>query len=159
MGKDRFSNPIIIYTDGSCDPNPGPGGWAALIINDGAERMVSGSAAKSTNNRMELQAAIEGLQSIENKRPIILYTDSQYLKKGVMEWMENWKSRNWKRKGGKLANVDLWKKLSREIETHCIKWRWVRAHSGDKNNERVDRKAKQLAYAERKKRQARYLSL
>lgn len=156
--RERFTNPVIIYTDGSCDPNPGPGGWAALVINYGAEKMVYGSEATSTNNRMELIAAIEGLKSIENEIPIILYTDSQYLKKGVTEWLENWKSRKWKRKGGKLANVDLWKKLSREIETRRISWRWVKAHAGDKYNERVDRKAKQLAYAERKKRQVKHLS-
>ena len=156
---ERLTNPVIIYTDGSCDPNPGPGGWAALVIDDGAEKMVYGSEATSTNNRMELIAAIEGLKSIKNERPIILFTDSQYLKKGVMEWMENWKSRNWKRKGGKLANVDLWKILSREIEKRRIKWRWVKAHAGDKCNEKVDRKAKQLAYAERRKRQVKHLSL
>jgi len=152
MGKERATNPIIIYTDGSCDPNPGPGGWAALIIMDSEEKMLYGSAASSTNNRMELIAAIEALQSIEIEKPIILYTDSQYLKKGVMEWMENWKLRNWKRKGGKLANVDLWKELSKETEKHSITWRWVKAHTGDKYNEQVDRKAKQLAYTARKKR-------
>ena len=120
-----------------------------MIIMDGDEKMLYGSAATSTNNRMELVAAIEALKSIEIRKPIILYTDSQYLKKGVMEWMENWKSRNWKRKGGKLANVDLWKKLSKETEKHSITWRWVKAHAGDKYNEQVDRKAKQLAYAAR----------
>ena len=152
MGKERVTNAIIIYTDGSCDPNPGPGGWAALVIMDGEEKMLYGSSAASTNNRMELKAAIKALKSIEIKKPIILYTDSQYLKKGVMEWMENWKSRNWKRKGGKLANVDLWKELSKETEKHSITWRWVKAHAGDKYNEQVDRKSKQLAYIARKKR-------
>ncbi len=152
MGKERVANPIIIYTDGSCDPNPGPGGWAALILMDGKEKMLYGSAAASTNNRMELKAAIKALQSIEIKKSIILYTDSQYLNKGVMEWMENWKERNWKRKGGKLANVDLWKELSKETEKHSITWRWVKAHAGHKHNEQVDRKAKQLAYMARKKR-------
>jgi len=152
MGKKRAKEPIIIYTDGSCDPNPGPGGWAALVIMDGEGRMLYGSDAASTNNRMELKAAIEALKSIEIKKPIILYTDSQYLKKGVMEWMENWKLRNWKRKGGKLANVDLWKELSKEAEEHSITWQWVKAHAGDKYNEQVDRKAKQLAYMARKKR-------
>ena len=152
MGQERATKPIIIYTDGSCDPNPGPGGWAALIIMDDEEKMLYGSAPRSTNNRMELIAAIEALKSIRIKKPIILYTDSQYLKKGVMEWMENWKSRNWKRKGGKLANVDLWKELSKETGKHSITWRWVKAHTGDKYNEQVDRKAKQLAYKARKKR-------
>jgi ribonuclease HI len=151
MGKERAMTPIIIYTDGSCDPNPGPGGWAALIIMDGEEKMLYGSAAASTNNRMELKASIKALKSIKNKKPIILYTDSQYLKKGVTEWMENWKSRNWKRKGGKLANVDLWKELSKETEKHNITWRWVKAHAGNKYNEQVDRRARQLAYAARKK--------
>ena len=150
--KNKAVNPIIIYTDGSCDPNPGPGGWAALIIMDGDEKMLSGFTAESTNNRMELTAAIKALKSIKSNLPIILYTDSQYVKKGVMEWLENWKSRNWKRKGGKLANVDLWKRLSEEIEKHSIKWEWVRAHTGNKYNEQVDRKAKQLAYSARKKR-------
>ena len=150
--KERVIKPIIIYTDGSCDPNPGPGGWAALVIMDGKEKMLYGSSAVSTNNRMELKAAIKALKSIEIKKPIILYTDSQYLKKGVMEWMENWKSRNWKRKGGKLANVDLWKELSKETEKHNITWQWIKAHTGDKYNEQVDRKAKQLAYIAKKKR-------
>ena len=150
MVKEKAIEPIIIYTDGSCDPNPGPGGWAALIIMDGKEKMLYGSAAASTNNRMELTAAIKALKSIETRKPIILYTDSQYLKKGVMEWMENWKSRNWKRKGGKLANVDLWKELSRETKKHSINWQWVKAHSGNKYNEQVDRKAKQSAYSARK---------
>ena len=150
MGKEMTIEPIIIYTDGSCDTNPGPGGWAALIIMGGEEKMLCGSAAASTNNRMELKAAIEALKSIAAKNPIILYTDSQYLKKGVMEWMENWKSRNWKRKGGKLANVDLWKELSKETERHSIEWRWVKAHAGHKYNERVDRKARQLAFSVRK---------
>ena len=152
MGNERVTNPIIIYTDGSCDPNPGPGGWAALIILDGEEKMLYGFAAASTNNRMELTAALEALKSIEINKPIIIYTDSQYLKKGVMEWMENWKSRNWKRKGGKLANVDLWQEISKETEKHRITWRWVKAHTGDKFNEQVDRMAKQLAYMARKKR-------
>ena len=123
-----------------------------MIMNGGKERMLYGSAGVSTNNRMELTAAIKALKSINSRKPIILYTDSQYLKRGVMEWMENWKLRKWKRKGGKLANVDLWKELSKEIEKHNITWRWVKAHAGNKYNERVDRKAKQLAYLIRKKR-------
>ena len=143
---------MIIYTDGSCDPNPGPGGWAALIIKEDEERMVSGSEERSTNNRMELTAAIEGLKRVPAMRPIILYTDSQYLKKGVTEWMKVWKARKWKRKGGKLANVDLWKILSDEIERRNIQWKWVQAHKGNRLNERVDRKAKQLAWAEKRKR-------
>jgi len=152
MGKEMTIEPIIIYTDGSCDSNPGPGGWAALIIQDGEEKMLCGSSAASTNNRMELKAAIEALKSISIRKPIILYTDSQYLKKGVTEWMENWKLRNWRRKGGKLANVDLWKELSRETERHSIEWQWVKAHAGHKYNEQVDHKARQSAFSVNTKR-------
>ena len=153
MKEDKLGS-IIVYTDGSCDPNPGPGGWAALIISGEKEEMISGSSISSTNNRMELTAAIEALRSLKNTstHPILLFTDSLYLKKGVMEWMDNWKARNWKRKGGKLANVDLWKQLSGEIENRPIKWQWVRAHAGTKNNEMVDRKARQMARSVLKKR-------
>ena len=103
---------------------------------------------------MELTAAIRALRSLKNHyhHSVTLYTDSQYLKKGVMEWMDNWKARNWKRKGGKLANVDLWKQLADEIEKRQIKWQWVRAHAGTKYNVIVDRKARQMARSVSKKR-------
>jgi len=136
---------IEIYTDGSCDPNPGPGGWAALIIKNGEEKMIHGSEDHSTNNRMELTAALEAMQSINHGSKIRIHTDSQYLKKGVTEWMANWKARNWKRKGGKLANVDLWKRLSEEIEGREIEWKWVKAHAGNPYNTRVDMKARAIA--------------
>ena len=136
---------VEIYTDGSCDPNPGPGGWAALIIRNGREKMISGSETHSTNNRMELTAAIKALKEIAPDCTVQLHTDSQYLKKGVTEWMVNWKARNWKRKGGKLANVDLWKKLSKEIEDRQIEWKWVRAHAGNRLNTKVDMEARAIA--------------
>lgn len=135
----------MIYTDGSCDPNPGPGGWAALIIEDGKNKTLKGSAHHSTNNRMELKAALEGIKAMDPSVPIIIYTDSQYLQKGVREWLPNWKARGWKRKGGKLANVDLWKELSDEIEQREITWHWVRGHAGNPFNERVNRIAQQMA--------------
>ena len=96
------SNNIEIYTDGACDPNPGSGGWAALIIRDGKEQILKGGEAHTTNNRMELTAAIESLNKSQKSDRISIYTDSQYLKRGIEEWMENWIVRNWKRKGGKL---------------------------------------------------------
>ena len=142
---------IHIYTDGSCDPNPGPGGWAALIIADGEQQMISGSVAEATNNRMELLAALEAIRTQKNGSRIIVHTDSQYLKKGITEWMDDWKLRNWKRKGGKLANVDLWKALSKEIERFELYWVWVRGHAGDRFNEKVDREARIRAFQAKKK--------
>lgn len=142
---------ILIYTDGSCDPNPGPGGWAALIIADGEQQMISGSVAEATNNRMELLAALEAIRTQKNGSRIVVHTDSQYLKKGITEWMDDWKLRNWKRKGGKLANVDLWKALSKEIERFELYWVWVRGHAGDRFNEKVDREARVRAFQAKKK--------
>ena len=151
MINKREDKTVIIYTDGSCDPNPGPGGWAALILFDDKEELLSGFDPQSTNNRMELQAAIQGLRNLKTEGSIILYTDSQYVRKGITEWMENWVSRNWKRKGGALANVDLWKELAKETQNRGIEWRWVKAHNGNRYNELVDRKARQMAKSERKK--------
>lgn len=129
---------VTIYTDGACDPNPGPGGWAALLIAKGKERMISGSESETTNNRMELTAAIQALNTLQDRSRIEFYTDSEYLKKGITEWMANWRARNWRRKGGKLANVDLWQALDKAIQEHQIQWHWVRGHSGDRHNQRVD---------------------
>jgi len=136
---------IEIYTDGSCDPNPGPGGWAAIIFDGEEKTELKGYEPESTNNRMELTAAIKALKSVDKTKVVKIYTDSQYLQKGVTEWLENWKSRNWKRKGGKLANIDLWKTLSDEIDQRKITWRWIRGHSGHPFNERVNRLAQQMA--------------
>jgi ribonuclease HI len=132
---------IIIYSDGACDPNPGPGGWAALVIYPNHEETLTGSEHKTTNNRMELTAAIEALKTLKEPSQISFFTDSQYLRLGITEWIPNWRARNWRRKGGKLANVDLWQALDREIQAHQIDWRWVKGHSGDRNNQRVDRLA------------------
>lgn len=129
---------VTIYTDGACDPNPGPGGWAALLIAKGKERVISGSESETTNNRMELTAAIQALKTLQGRSRIEFYTDSEYLKKGITEWMANWRARNWRRKGGKLANVDLWQALDKAIQEHQIQWHWVRGHSGDRHNQRVD---------------------
>jgi ribonuclease HI len=133
---------VTVYTDGACQGNPGPGGWAALLQYGKQEKVLSGSARDTTNNRMELQAALEALRALNDPCQVTLLTDSEYLKKGITEWLPNWKKRNWRRKGGKLANVDLWMKLDEEISRHEIDWRWVRGHAGHPENERVDRLAR-----------------
>ncbi len=141
---------IEIYTDGSCDPNPGPGGWAAIILDGKDKRILKGYSSESTNNRMELTAALEALRQVDSSKPVKIYTDSQYLQKGVQEWLPNWKARNWKRKGGVLANVDLWKEISEEISRHKITWRWIKGHAGNPYNEQADRIALQEIHSNKK---------
>ncbi len=134
---------VIIYTDGSCDPNPGPGGWAALLRSGSSEKELSGGERSTTNNRMELMAAIQALSALKMPCAVDLYTDSEYLKRGITEWLPNWRRRNWTRKGGALANVDLWQALDKALQTHQVQWHWVRGHVGHPENERVDQLAKQ----------------
>lgn len=134
---------VTIYTDGACLGNPGPGGWGALLRFGMQEKPISGGEKSTTNNRMELKAALEALRALTEPCQVTLFTDSEYLKKGITEWMPNWKRRNWRRKGGKLANVDLWMQLDEEISRHMIDWRWVKGHAGNIYNERVDRLAKE----------------
>jgi ribonuclease HI len=134
---------VIIYTDGGCDPNPGPGGWAALLKFGDHERTLSGGEASSTNNRMELTAAIQALQALKRPCRVDLYTDSQYLRRGITEWLPDWRRRGWRRKGGSLANLDLWQILDRLAQEHEIDWYWVRGHAGSRENERVDTLARQ----------------
>ncbi len=133
---------VEIFSDGSCEGNPGRGGWAALVRTDGAERELSGSEAHTTNNRMELTAALRALESLPANSRVRFYTDSEYLRKGITEWLPGWVARGWKRKGGALANVDLWQALAKVIRLHEIEWRWVRGHAGHTENERVDRLAR-----------------
>ena len=134
---------VTIYSDGSCLGNPGPGGWAALIRDEDSERILTGREAKSTNNRMELMAALNAMESVENGSQIDLYTDSQYLRRGITEWLPGWRARGWKRKTGKLANVELWQALEKAIQRHQIHWHWVKGHSTNKDNQRVDKLARQ----------------
>jgi ribonuclease HI len=134
---------VTIYSDGSCLGNPGKGGWAALIREGGNERELTGREAKSTNNRMELMAAMKALESLGADSQVDFYTDSEYLRRGITEWLPGWRARGWKRKGGKLANVELWQGLERAIERHQIRWHWVKGHSTDKDNQRVDKLAKE----------------
>lgn len=130
---------IGIHTDGSCLGNPGPGGWAALMRYNDHERELSGGEAQTTNNRMELMAAIMALESLTQPCDITLFIDSQYVRQGITEWMANWVRRGWKTSGGDpVKNRDLWERLHAAVQQHKIDWRWVKGHSGDPDNERVD---------------------
>lgn len=134
---------VTIYTDGSCEPNPGAGGWAALLLFPDRQIPLSGAAPDTTNNRMELTAAVEALRALPEPCEVELHTDSEYLKRGITEWMPGWRRRNWRRKGGALANVDLWKTLDRTMQQHEIHWRWVKAHASNKYNNQVDALARE----------------
>lgn len=141
---------VVLYTDGSCLGNPGPGGWAALLMfrrkEEMHERMLDGCEADTTNNRMELMAALEGLKALKKPCQIQLFTDSQYVKKGITEWIYNWLKNDWKNAKKKpVANADLWKQLHEATQMHQIDWRWVKAHAGHPENERVDEAARQAA--------------
>ncbi len=133
---------VTIYTDGACEPNPGPGGWGALLIFGNHEKELSGSDEQTTNNRMELTAAIQALSALKEPCQVDFYTDSEYLQRGITEWLPNWRQRGWKRKEGKLANIDLWQALEAELKEHTISWHWVRGHATDRLNQRVDRLAR-----------------
>lgn len=130
---------VTIYTDGACKGNPGPGGWGAFLTLDGKEVELFGGEVETTNNRMELTAAIKALQALPTPREVSLTTDSEYVMKGINEWMVNWKKRGWKTaKKEPVKNVDLWKALDEAIQGHRIEWLWVRGHTGDPGNERAD---------------------
>jgi ribonuclease HI len=134
-----------IFSDGSCVGNPGPGGWAALIRSDVKEKVLTGSEMETTNNRMELTAALKAIQSLRQASRVHIHTDSQYLRRGITEWLPAWQARGWRRKGGALANADLWQDLEKQIQNHEISWHWVKGHAGHIENERVDKLAKQAA--------------
>ena len=134
---------VIIYTDGACLGNPGPGGWAALLLAGNQEKVLRGGDPQTTNNRMELTAAIRAFESLKRPCEIDLYTDSEYLRRGITEWLAGWKMRNWRRKDGVLANADLWQRLDELQSAHKVNWKWLRGHAGNANNERVDRLARQ----------------
>ena len=137
---------VEVHTDGACLGNPGPGGWAALLRYRGKERELAGGEALTTNNRMELMAAIVALETLSEACTIVLHTDSQYVRQGITEWMPNWLRRNWKTSGGDpVKNRDLWERLHAACARHRIDWRWVKGHSGDPDNERVDRLARDEA--------------
>jgi len=128
-----------IYTDGACKGNPGPGGWGAVLEFDGKEREIYGGERATTNNRMELTAVIEALSALKRPCHVILHTDSQYVQKGITEWINGWKARGWRTAAkAPVKNVDLWKKLDEATGPHRIEWVWVRGHSGHDGNERAD---------------------
>ncbi len=130
---------VEVHTDGSCLGNPGPGGWGVVLRYQGRERELAGGEALTTNNRMELMAAIMALEALSEPCRITLQTDSQYVRQGITEWMANWVRRNWKTAGGDpVKNRDLWERLHSATQRHTIEWRWVKGHSGDPDNERVD---------------------
>jgi len=130
---------IELFTDGACRGNPGPGGWGALLRFSGTEKELFGGEAETTNNRMELMAAIRGLESLTRPCRVRLTTDSQYVMKGVTEWMDNWKRRGWKTAAKKpVKNVDLWQRLDKALAPHQVEWQWVRGHTGHVENERAD---------------------
>lgn len=129
---------VIIYTDGGCDPNPGVGGWGVVMMYKGRTRELSGGDPDTTNNRMEMTAAISALEALKRPCSVVISTDSEYLQKGVTTWMHAWKRSNWKRKTGAVKNVDLWQRLDALIQGHQVRWQWVRGHAGDPINERCD---------------------
>lgn len=137
------SKPLVdIYTDGACSGNPGVGGWGALLIFKGNKKEISGFLEDTTNNQMELIAAIEALKSLKKSCKVNLYTDSTYLQKGITEWIYNWEKNNWrKRDNSPVKNVELWQKLQQEIKKHDIIWNWVKGHSDNEGNNIADRLA------------------
>lgn len=136
------SNFVEIYTDGACSGNPGPGGWGALLIFKNKTKEIFGHQTSTTNNQMEMQAAISALKCLKRRSKVKLFTDSKYLQKGITEWIHNWKKNNWLKSDNKpLKNVELWKNLQQEIEKHDIIWSWVKGHSTNEGNIIADKLA------------------
>jgi len=130
---------VEIFTDGACKGNPGPGGWGALLRYQGTEKSLYGGEAHTTNNRMELRAAIEALASLKEPCEVALTTDSQYVRQGITEWIVNWKKRGWRTASKEpVKNVDLWQALDEQCQRHQVKWHWIKGHSGHRENEMAD---------------------
>ncbi|MCD6035684.1 MAG: ribonuclease [Rickettsiales bacterium] len=139
-----MKNTVRIYTDGACSGNPGPGGWGAVLFYKDAVKELSGGEADTTNNRMELMAAIESLKALKRSSTIDLYTDSEYVRQGITQWIEGWKKNGWKTSAKKpVKNVDLWQALEEECARHQIAWHWVKGHAGHPENERADTLARE----------------
>lgn len=133
---------VEIYTDGACRGNPGPGGWGVVLIAGDRRRTLYGGDPETTNNRMELTAAIEALGALKGSQDVLLHTDSRYVMDGINQWLENWKRRNWLTAGKKpVKNRDLWQALDEAAQRHRVTWKWVRGHSGNPGNEEADRLA------------------
>ena len=138
--------PVYLYTDGACKGNPGPGGWGVLMRYGQHEKTLYGGEAETTNNRMELTAVIEGLRSLKRPCTVEIYTDSQYVMQGMLEWIHGWKARGWKTAAKQpVKNVDLWQALDAETARHRVNWHWIKGHAGHPENERADQLANQGA--------------
>jgi len=139
-------NHVTIYTDGACSGNPGPGGWGVLLLSGDRRKEIAGGEPQTTNNRMELTAAIEALRALRQPATVDLYTDSTYVRNGITEWIDGWKRNGWRRRSGKrllpVKNVDLWKELDRLVGEHDVSFHWVEGHSGHPENERADELAR-----------------
>ncbi len=138
---------LFAYTDGACSGNPGPGGWGAILIaREGdtvvKERELKGGEAQTTNNRMELLAAINALETLAKPSTLTVVTDSAYVKDGITKWIYGWKAKGWKKKGGEIKNIDLWKRLDAARDRHDVTWEWVKGHAGHPENERADELAR-----------------
>ncbi len=134
---------VELYTDGACSGNPGPGGWGALLLYGDHRRELSGGETSTTNNRMELQAVIEGVRALKRSVPLTIYTDSVYVMKGITEWITGWKRNGWKTAAKKpVKNEDLWRELDQVLEGHDVRWQWVKGHAGNPGNERADELAR-----------------
>lgn len=129
---------VEVYTDGGCEPNPGIGGWAAILVYQGKEKELSGGEPDTTNNRMEMTAAIRALQALKKPCRVIIHTDSEYLKRGMTEWLPKWKQKGWRRGKNEVKNLDLWQQLDALTQRHAVAWHWVRGHAGHHYNERCD---------------------
>ncbi len=141
---DNQQNQVEIFTDGACSGNPGPGGWGVLLRWRGEERELCGGEADTTNNRMELMAAIMALENLKRPVTVTLYTDSVYVKDGITKWIDGWKARGWKTAAKKpVKNVDLWQRLDEALGPHRVDWQWVKGHAGHPENERADALARQ----------------
>ncbi len=131
--------PVVVYTDGACKGNPGPGGWGVWMVSGQHQKEMWGGETLTTNNRMELMAVIQALTALKRRCSVIIYTDSQYVRKGITEWITGWKRKGWKTADNKpVKNADLWQQLELAAAEHQVDWRWVKGHAGDPGNERAD---------------------
>ncbi|WP_434657515.1 ribonuclease HI [Chromobacterium violaceum] len=137
--KSSKAETVTIYTDGACRGNPGPGGWGVILSRGKQYKELYGGESATTNNRMELTAAIKALQALKRPLPVTLYTDSKYLILGITQWLPKWKAKGWRKSDGKpVENIDLWKMLDELASAHDVQWSWVKGHNGDPGNERAD---------------------